>query len=1176
MTTVEVLAVPTSARHVLLDRYLLEVTLAVRAVSDETTPPAWFMIWPAVVANSRFEAAIVTVAQDGSLVEVGAAVVPMSVDSVLWRYLTAAIWTPSRPHSIFEGRIETYSATNVLRATKKRLLRRLLSGQVLPASVQTTRQELAALEAFWRSHDVPSTGAASRVSTTPSLSSFSLLASRHPFLGRKMGFVGSATIVVTAGNVALRRLFCQARVSLNGVPTETPLTATQVNLSPSLAFFVPAKSLTSIALPSCNGLEQCRGSGLDPDNYVVESLDFMADQFRERQRLSHEDPKPAIPDAQHAGGLYLIARDALLHATRRHLEQKGVVEHNRRVLYRDGLLIGYRVDVLHDNELFSLCSRRASYEFTTQQQTRYDVGVTNDEGFVEPVGLDSGGTPTVNELLCEWSDWGLSTIRPGKRIPDDGTSRNAVLSNLVVTLKQPRQSIPKLRWGRTYQFGLRAVYWGGVSLSLSDATKIIAADDTASTRPFVFDRTEPLVSPLVLEPPGDPSRSGDADRYCSADVSGSRNINLIFVPPPMTLDRCLRAGAFDSYSPDDSYTLLQLVGGGLGVVPTLDGSSVGKYLPDSDVVAAMLQIQLVGRDALGSAETPHSATRMYLGWLSDNTATMVIPFYGQEHRWPYPRAIHLRIRAARRGPSWCSNEPRVSGRRAIVQVGLAPGDSIDLRLSSAFSINRLTLTGRTASHFSWYRWTNEILGPSAPAITRGLDALIERAVMPPRVMRIIHATASPAADPALSSPVVMRTLGETTAQLVDTPSVDVATTAAVSVEYKWTDIDDRVGQDKPKTESRRGASEPFPIEMQVTADEPRLKVLLAFPDTGARRVSARLVGRPRYESFFVAHNVPSKTRVSTEVVIDVPNAQVPPPPTIISVRPLYRFERNSEGTSFASRRISRYRVYLARPRGVTGVGELFGVVCQPFPRDTAPAAADAARARYLVSQWGSEVLLATAALPSGPYAEDFPDAVLVRNGVVGFSKEVAAAHGIKDALVVAGHSIAFDEQYGVWYSDVSINAPGTYLPWLQFACVTFQPSSIPGCHTSEIVLTQFCQIAPDRSLTAVRPAGDRTLLDVTVAGVSAESGVSISEPMVTVSVQKPLEHSSETLWSTIAGPFQLVRTGDHGPAGGWVGRVRIGDAKGMRLEIAEQIVDTRRSTDQNGKRLVYLEHVYLH
>ena len=113
--------------------------------------------------------------------------------------------------------------------------------------------------------------------------------------------------------------------------------------------------------------------------------------------------------------------------------------------------------------------------------------------------------------------------------------------------------------------------------------------------------------------------------------------------------------------------------------------------------------------------------------------------------------------------------------------------------------------------------------------------------------------------------------------------------------------------------------------------------------------------------------------------------------------------------------------------------------------------------------------------------------------VAGFPSHVGWAGGLtlaelpaQVAVVVAAHDVHFDAERRLWYCDIEIDPGDTYFPFVRLALARYQAHSVPNAHLSRVVMTDFIQLAPDRTAeVTLKP--DRALVEV--SGFSARNKV---------------------------------------------------------------------------------------
>ncbi|MEO7600403.1 MAG: hypothetical protein ABIV50_15830 [Opitutus sp.] len=146
-------------------------------------------------------------------------------------------------------------------------------------------------------------------------------------------------------------------------------------------------------------------------------------------------------------------------------------------------------------------------------------------------------------------------------------------------------------------------------------------------------------------------------------------------------------------------------------------------------------------------------------------------------------------------------------------------------------------------------------------------------------------------------------------------------------------------------------------------------------------------------------------------------------------------------------------MYLERPWWTSGESERLGVVFKSGGIDSSSPF------KPYVTQWGLDPAFDSAAPAAGPTLAAFPAAVNTRSNV-----SLDEVGDDQDIFAVGGHSVEFDPVRKLWFSDLVIKAGASYFPFVRLALARFQPFSIDDCHLSRVVLTDFVQLVPDRTL----------------------------------------------------------------------------------------------------------------
>jgi hypothetical protein len=212
--------------------------------------------------------------------------------------------------------------------------------------------------------------------------------------------------------------------------------------------------------------------------------------------------------------------------------------------------------------------------------------------------------------------------------------------------------------------------------------------------------------------------------------------------------------------------------------------------------------------------------------------------------------------------------------------------------------------------------------------------------------------------------------------------------------------------------------------------------------------------------------------------IIVPCSHRPAAPKIAYVIPTFRWEEPRVAQGIASvRRGNGLRVYLERPWFSSGEGELLGVVLGSSTPAQQPLKDLPPDLIGYVSQWGQDPILAS----------ELPRSVLHASA---FAARVASFSFFLPetgrSMDVAAHRVHYDAHRRLWYADLEIDAGPSYNPFVRLALVRVQPHAAGGCALSEVVHTQYAQLAPTRELHLNH--GARNLMTLQVFGTAPALG----------------------------------------------------------------------------------------
>jgi len=217
------------------------------------------------------------------------------------------------------------------------------------------------------------------------------------------------------------------------------------------------------------------------------------------------------------------------------------------------------------------------------------------------------------------------------------------------------------------------------------------------------------------------------------------------------------------------------------------------------------------------------------------------------------------------------------------------------------------------------------------------------------------------------------------------------------------------------------------------------------------------------------------TRKGPIYEVDVLNSARPAAPKVLYIIPTFGWEEKKVPQhadiwkEFERKMIGGgVRVYLDRPWYSSGDGELLGVVLlySHIIRKLKP----------YVTQWGMDPIRKSS-MPKGALTRD--DFVNTAGSQKGLSLEELADPKVD----VVGFKPEYNKDRKLWYCDIQINPEvvTSYYPFIRLALARYQPKSIPDAHLSRVVLTDFVQLANDRTLNITFDGDDKNFY-ISVSG----------------------------------------------------------------------------------------------
>jgi hypothetical protein len=197
----------------------------------------------------------------------------------------------------------------------------------------------------------------------------------------------------------------------------------------------------------------------------------------------------------------------------------------RAKLFAEDLVRGYRIDVCHFPPGFqtgdppppwlSLHQRIGDFRFKRDGASDLLVPGMADEGFVQPVLAQdrNGGDANpiyIHETYAHWQGWSLSAAFPADPVgltrgQSDMPQVPAGLKQVETTVQAAPATLPRLRFGHSYQMRVRTVDLAGNGLTTDQAQTVL---DSLRGRPEVFlpiqgqqlpyRRFDPIASPVLV------------------------------------------------------------------------------------------------------------------------------------------------------------------------------------------------------------------------------------------------------------------------------------------------------------------------------------------------------------------------------------------------------------------------------------------------------------------------------------------------------------------------------------------------------------------------------------------------------------------------------------------------------------------------------------------------------
>ncbi|MFD5427366.1 hypothetical protein ACFWI9_18040, partial [Streptomyces sp. NPDC127084] len=485
-------------------------------------------------------------------------------------------------------------------------------------------------------------------------------------------------------------------------------------------------------------------------------------------------------------------------------------------LYAEDLIRGERWDVrdMSGSVWRSLMAREGQYVFHSDGGS---VDIT-EEGQVSTTPTTSGAPEDTDlylgEPLMRWNGWSLAVSRIGRFLQRDGTMAESQAepdADFPVTTRfeVPAQSLPRLRYGRSYRFRARAVDLGGDSIAFTPDTLFPNVPEL-QTATVVHRRFEPVPSPEVFarsaRVPGESARHVVIRSENGSDTTTETSERHI-VPPRASQDLVEQHGL-------------------------LDGDAAGSPLRPEvyPILATRDAARLEDLPSARQEAPPHQDC-----WYFD-TSSLPVPYLPDPlaknvlvrglpganttataptlTTWPDAQSFRMKVTRAAKVSRWSWNEREL-------EISLAPGHEYRLQLSSQFTETDLDLMGL-------WKWIED--GVSNWNATRSrreqlsLDSLREAAVTgrhpmlsPTARVTAVHAVRTPLQQPNVKNLTTPdRTRGTTAVDLGGTILLDRRSTGTLDLLASWQQpVDNGPGAADPVTPQSFRAT---PLTAHITRD----------------------------------------------------------------------------------------------------------------------------------------------------------------------------------------------------------------------------------------------------------------------------------------------------------------------------------------------------------------------
>ncbi len=911
--------------------------------------------------------------------------------------------------------------------------------------------------------------------------------SSHPSILRKLGIVVDLIVDAPTSNQSSVTL-----ITLNNTASRTSIgLTTATTLTDKVFRAVPLGEQSDI---SDNGLLKLESANFAIENIEIDGSMIKVSDFSSAPRQSPSDGNIPVLPALRSGGITVMRLQRDMYVLERINKQKdfnhSLLNANASlVLHADDLVRGYRVDVLHNKKWRSLCYRKGTVKVADAQPIDLPslaAGATSTdqaEGYISSTSASAPLDPgefriNVHEAVFGWDGWSLVASRPGRSISTDPnatapkkTSNTSKPGPLLIdtTVSVYPGTLPKLRFGSSYQFRARVVDLAGNSIPLDENTP----DDHISL-PIVYKRWEPVTAPTVVMCA--PCTEGESCEHLviRSDGTGSaisyaeilnKNANngvaydavckRWIAPPKVSQHTAETHGMFDPIIGDVPTT--KTVQRAYEVAKKESGTFLDTHALDTSIDPPVQKEQKdravitppAGRDTgeiapRGAAlqpgqyvvhpnqpELPYLPDPIAYGFVLLNRSNNLAS-HDWRGTWPELRVDSVRLQE---GPD---EPPRFVSDGTGVTVFLRKGKMVSLEYASTMrqeSLPYMDLFDEQTQS------VDEVKGGKNPVFS------------PRRNITFVHAVQKPTTAPVINEFTANRGAeGETFVTIIGTIRGERDgdpignSTGSISAKATWSDIVDLPGTD-PTAHVPSSAS---PFEVKVTYDEdivPLSNLRHDFGDTKARTVTYDFYGATRYREYFPVNITKDSDLISIkggQIQALILNSAKPPAPNVLYVVPTFRWISTPDGSR--KRTGGGLRIYVNRPWYASGAGELLAVIIDSDPAKP-------------TTIMGHDPIWASRRNAVHLFASDFvTDDPNAQPRILQYGSTTTAL----------GYSPNFNAGRGLWYFDIEVSRSKSVVPMVRLALARLQPDSLPGLELSDSVYADFISPSPDRTCSVTK------------------------------------------------------------------------------------------------------------